>query len=292
MRGFKKRLEKAAEAAGVTAQAKMSAVNAERAVLFRTRLEGSGVWYEAGGHVLYLLNWDRRRKAFCAMLSAQDQKMSDSVMKTLVHCLNHDQFMLDANHPLLEYYLWNAAYIAQSEKPFRPLAMPVELCRWLEGLKPEEYLHYRPLDWCYECGYRYPAIKYGLSHDIGKFLLTRYSKEQIEAMKAPFRGKSCMVCSGEIVSHRGINSDASIYRTEHLKLWTGSPAHSLCEAKREEWIKEIDSVELPEAFNHGYLDEEACRKASEEDFFERRANQNSRVRVEHWPSVEEVVHLC
>lgn len=105
------------------------------------------MWADAGGHVLYPLDFTATRKAYLAMMREQDEKSRGAVSDALNNCVENDPYMLDANYPLLEYYLFVVMYIADKEKPFRPLAIPVELCGWLQSLKPEEYLHYRPIDW-------------------------------------------------------------------------------------------------------------------------------------------------
>ena len=287
---IRKRLATVERVVGIDAKTAHDAIKAERAVLFRTRLEGGGVWFEGGGHVLYPLNWDDTRKAFCAMLEAQDERIRKEVEESLAYCLKHDPFQLDANYPLLEYYLWTVLYISVIDRPFRPLAIPVELCDWLLAIKPEESMHYRPRDWCFECGYRYPALHYPVTHDIEAFLLTRYSKEEIHAMEAPFRGKACMLCGGEIMDCHGLKSEPKESRSESIKWWEDSPAGKLCEAKREEWCGEIEAVEISSFFDYGYLDIEACKAAAVEDFRERRAKQKM-IREEHRPSVEEILKI-
>jgi hypothetical protein len=226
------------------------------------------------------------------MLQAQDEKSRDTVIKTLNYCAKNDPFQLDANYPLLEYYLWLVMEIC-GPRPFRPLEIPVEICDWLQSLKTEEYLHYRPADWCYECGYRYPALLYGVAHDMKAFLETRYSAEEIEAMTTPFRGKACFVC--EIVSYWGM-SDNEYRRRDTTKQWEGSPAQRLCEAKREEWRAEIEAVTggLADIKKQFWLyDKEKFKdgiEAAEADFRQRRAKRPG-VRIEHQPSVQPILDM-
>lgn len=270
-------------------------IEAERAVLFRQRLEGVSVWWHEGGHVLYPINFIDTGKAFEAMTRAQDEKTRNAVIEALNHCAEHDPFQLDANYPLLEYYLRVVMQICDREKPFRPLAIPVDLCEWIQSIKPEEYLHYKPADWCYECGYRYPAYLYGVAHDMKAFLETRYSKDEIDAMATPFRGKECFVCGGEIVSYWGM-SENGLNRSDVTKRWQGSPAQRLCEAKRDEWHAEIEAVTggIAEVKNQFALYDKDRFKDGEEaavaDFRDRRARRPG-VRVEHRPSVQSILDL-
>lgn len=270
-------------------------IEAERAVLFRQRIEGVSVWWHGGGHVLYPLNFIITRKAFEAMLQAQDEKTRNAVNEALNHCLKNDPFQLDANYPLLEYYLRAATRICDEEKPFRPLAIPVELCDWIQSIKPEEYLHYAPADWCYECGYRYPAQIYSIGHDARTFLLTRYSPDEIEAMGRPFRGKACFVCGGEIVNYWGM-SESGQRRRDVVKVWQGSPAQQLCDAKRAEWNAEIEAVtggiaDLKYEFTLFDPDKfKDVEEAAEADFRQRRGKRPG-VRVEHRPSVQSILDL-
>jgi hypothetical protein len=286
-RNVSKRLSKLERVLGTDGKTRTNLVELERAVLFRTRLEGASVWFEAGGHVLYPLNHPRTRKAFCAMLEAQDRRIERLVRESLDYCLEHDPYQLDANYPLLEYYLWTVLYISVNDQPFRPMALPVELCDWVLGIKPEESIHYRPRDWCWVCGYRYPALYCGVGHDLEAFLLTRYSKEQIGAMAAPFRGKACLLCGGEIMNCHGMDSKAKDDPSQQHKSWEHSPAARLCESKRDDWNAEIDALALPPFFDYGYLDEKALETAAKKNFYERRSKQKS-IREEHRPSVQEM----
>jgi hypothetical protein len=268
------------------------AVDAEWIILYRMRLEGVSVWSQDGGHVGWPIDSFSTRKAYVAMLAAQDEINRNLVRDSLQYCLENDPFMHNANYPLLEYYLWTAMYVSNDEKPFRPLAIPVELCEWLRSIKPEEYLHYRPIDWCLECGYRYPALPYGIGHDAREFLITRYSKDQIEAMDAPFRGKACFVCGGEIMNQRWRGPKSKGWEPEGVKWLEDSPAGKLLEEKRQEWLIEIDSIELDHPqycyAPHGSLDEaEAAAKA---DFKQRRANKPM-IRIEHRPGVDSIMDL-
>jgi hypothetical protein len=283
-----KRLERAERLTAGVDTAARDAAHCEWIVLWRNRLEGGGVWPQAGGHVLYPLNWPRTRKAYCALLSS-DSLLESLLDKAMAYCLEHDPFQFDANYPLLEYCLRFVQYASVSDEPFRPLAIPAELRDWLMALKPEEYLHYRPCDWCYECGYKYPAVLYGIPHDIAAFLVTRYSKQQMEAMEAPFRGQACMHCGGEIVSKRWLRGKYE-GAAAGSKWWADSPAGKRCEANRDEWGRQLDAMELPEAFNYGYLNEEACEQGAEAVFKEGRAKGKT-MRIEHKPSVEGMLRM-
>jgi hypothetical protein len=221
------------------------------------------------------------------MLEAQDRRIERLICESLNYCLEHDPYQLDANYPLLEYYLWTVLYISVSDQPFRPMAISVELCDWLLGIKPEESVHYRPSDWCFECGYGYPALYYGVPYDIEAFLLTRYSKEQIDLMAAPFRGKACVVCGGEIMNCHGMDSKGKDNPSQQRESWENSPAAQLCESKRDDWNAEIYAINLPPFFDYGYLDEKALEDAAKKDFYERRSKQK-RIREEHRPSVQEM----
>lgn len=289
IRNIEGRLAKAERVAGVSEDARLTLQQAERAVLFRTRLEGGSVWATCGGHVLYPLNHPWFRHVFFAMFSAQDETTKKQVLKSLEYCLEHDPFMLDANYPLLEYYLWTVRYFCGNNL-FPLAAVPVELCEWLQAIKPAEYMHYRPKDWCWQCGYRYPAVAAGLCNDIRAFLISRYSEEQLTAMTAPFRGKACMLCGGEIVDYRGMAETK--YNPSVENRWAGSPASRLCESRHEEWIGEIAAVQVPESFNYPYLEDAdnitAWMDRAEEDFNQRRGKQHGFVREEHRPSVEAI----
>ncbi|HMG34458.1 MAG TPA: hypothetical protein VKM94_11010 [Blastocatellia bacterium] len=122
-----KRLSKLERTLNTDEKTRMDVIELERAVLFRTRLEGGTVWFEAGGHVLYPLNHPRTRKAFCAMLEAQDTRIEGLIHDALDYCLEVDPYQLDANYPLLEYYLWTVLNISVSDQPFRPLALDKHL---------------------------------------------------------------------------------------------------------------------------------------------------------------------
>ena len=102
-RDVSKRLVKLERVLGMDAKTRIDVIKVEQAVPFRTRLEGGSVWFEAGGHVLYPLNFASTRKAFCAMLAAQDKRVEHLVRESLKYCLEHDSYQLDANYPLLEY---------------------------------------------------------------------------------------------------------------------------------------------------------------------------------------------
>jgi hypothetical protein len=143
---------------GLNVEHQADAIDAEWIIIFRMRLEGVSVWSHGCGHVGWPLDSFQTRKAFEAMLAAQDEASRKLVSDSLQYCLKNDPYMYDANYPLLEYYLWTVLYISNQAQPFRPLAVPAGLCEWLRSIKPEEYLHYRPIDWCYECGCRYPAL--------------------------------------------------------------------------------------------------------------------------------------
>ena len=262
-------------------------INAEWAVTYRMRLEGVSVWWGGFGHVLYPLNFTLHRKAFEAMLQAQDEKTRNAVNDALNYCLENDPFQLDANYPLLEYYLWTVMYLCVSTEQFRPLAIPVEICDWIQSIKPEEYIHYRPVDWCYECGCRYPAVRHGgVGHDAERFLLTRYTKDEIKAMETPFRGKACLICGGEVMDERWRGTDKM----------ANSPAGRLSEAKCEEWRAELESAtggfaDLQCEFNLFDRDRfKDAEDAAEAEFRDRRARRPG-VRVEHRPSVNEILRM-
>ena len=262
-------------------------INAEWAVTYRMRLEGVSVWFHEGGHVLYPLRHIIQRQAYEAMLQAQDEKTSNAVDEALSLCLKNDPFQLDANYPLLEYYLWTVMYLCIRQEQFRPLAIPVEICDWIQSIKPEEYIHYRPVDWCYECGCRYPAVRHGgVGHDAERFLLTRYTKDEIKAMQAPFRGKACLICGGEIMHEKLRGTDKM----------THSPAGRLSEAKGEEWWSELESAtggfaDLQCEFKLFDRDKfKDAQDAAEADFRDRRARRPG-VRTEHRPNVDEILKL-
>lgn len=271
----KRRLAALEQVVGNQEQNQRTAIDAEWTVLSRTRLEGGSVWAGAGGHVLWPLDSIWTRKTYVLMIRAQEEGIRKLVSDTLHFCAQNDPYMLDANYPLLEYFLWMLLYICTDEKGFRPFTIHAEICRFLLAIKSEESLHYRPCDWCYECGYGYPASLYGASHDIKAFMKTRYSPEQISAMCAPFRGQACLWCGGEIV--------AAYARTNR---WQDSPAHRLRQAKRGEWQAEIDAVELPDVMQQGRfvpLDGGDDRwEAAKADFLQRREKQKA-IRVEHRP---------
>jgi hypothetical protein len=195
----KRRLAALERIVGKDEQKRQTAIEAEWIVLSRTRLEGGSVWADGGGHVLWPLDLLDTRKAYQLMMEAQEESYRNHISDTLQFCAEHDPYMLDANYPLLEYFLYSLQYIGSLEKCFRPLRIPAEICELLVTVKPEESLHYRPCDWCYEGGYGYPASLYSVSHDIKAFMTTRYSNEEIERMAGPYRGNACLVCGGEIV---------------------------------------------------------------------------------------------
>jgi hypothetical protein len=278
----KKRLAALEKAVGLEKQHQQTALEAEWIVLYRTRLEGASSWSDAGGHVLWPLDSIWRRKTYCLMMQAQEERVHNHISETLQFCAEHDPYMLDANYPLLEYFLWTLQYICSPEKCFRPLRIPTEICDLLLCVKPEESLHYRPCDWCYECGYGYPASLYGVSHDIKAFMTTRYSNDEIERMAAPYRGNACLVCGGQIVRHEYSTSDR----------WQHSPANRLRQTKIKEWQAEIEAVELPKEMQGGrFVPHEELNEgleAAKADFMKRRAKEKN-IRVEHRPSVEEIL---
>ena len=282
MRNIEGRLAKIESKVTVSADEQLALIKAERAVLFRTRLEGGGVWADCGGHVLYPVNVFARRRLFFAMMAAQDELTRKPVMKALNHCIENDPFMLDANYPLLEYSLWLVCYYNSSE-PFYPLAIPAALVEWIQAIKPEEYLHYRPRDWCYECGYRYPGLPHGVCNDLRAFLSTRYSSEQLEAKACPFQGKACLLCGGEIIN--GDSMYTLSYRPEAENRWEGSPASRHREATLKKGIAEIVTAQVPPCFTHPFLEDEnnirGWMDRAEADFMERRARQKGFICEQH-----------
>jgi len=126
-------------------------------------------------------------------------------------------------------------------------------------------------------------------HDTRRFLITRYSEGEIDAMRAPFRGKACLVCGGEILTHRWREKSQS-YQPEGVRWFDHSPAGRLLVAKREEWNKEIDDVELegPQSYLAPQGEFADAEKVAEADFRERRARKPM-VRVEYKPSVDEIL---
>jgi hypothetical protein len=266
---------------GNNEQATLESIEAEWIILFRTRLEGASVWSEAGGHVLWPIDSIQTRKAYQLMMAAQEERIQKHLSDTLHFCAEQDPYMLDANYPLLEYFLWTVLYVCWEEKCFRPFTIPVEICDLLLAMKPEESLHYRPCDWCYECGYGYPAALYGVAHDIKAFLVTRYSEEEINAMSAPYRGKACLLCGGEIMQHAYSSSEG----------WQNSPANRLRQAKLQEWQAEIEAVEVAEEMKEGrFVPHDGFDngiEAAKADFMQRRARQKT-IRIEHQPSVDDI----
>lgn len=277
-----RRLSAVERAVGSDEHATRTAVECEWIVLKRTRLEGGSVWADAGGHVLYPLDSLWARKAYLLMMAAQEGRIQKHLTNTLRHCVEHDPYMLDANYPMLEYFLWTVMYVSSDEKCFRPFQIPVEVCDLLLSVKPEESLHFRPCDWCVECGYGYPACLWGVSHDLKAFLTTRYSPEQIDAMSHPYRGKACLMCSGEVVAHASATSER----------WQNAPANRLRQSKLQEWREEIETVELPKEMRRGrFVPHDGLNEgleAAKADFMNRRAMQKT-IRVEHQPSVDELL---
>jgi hypothetical protein len=278
-----RRLQVLEKLVGNDEQANQSAIEAEWIIISRMRLEGVSVWSDACGHVLYPLDFLDTRKTYLLMMQAEEERIRKHISDTLHFCAKHDPYLLDANYPLLEYFLWTLLYLCNEEKCFRPLTIPAEICALLLAIKPEESLHYKPTDWCYECGYGYPSCTYGASHDQLAFLTTRYSRDEIDVMSAPYRGKDCLLCGGEIKRHE----------YSHSERWQQSPAHRLRQSKQREWQEEIEAVELPEDFLSGLFvphDREwkAAEASAKADFMQRRAKQNT-IRVQHQPSVEAIL---
>jgi hypothetical protein len=277
-----KRLQTIEKQVGTDEQATQSTIDAELIVICRMRIEGVSVWTGAGGHVLYPLDFIDTRKAFQLMMGAQAERIRSHISRTLKFCAEQDPYMLDANYPLLEYFLRLVFCVVSEDRCFRPFKIPAEICDLLLSIKPEEYLHFTPADMCYECGYPYPGCRYGASHDQLAFLTTRYSGDEIKAMAAPYRGKECLLCGGEIKRH----DDSSDY-------WQQSPANRLRQSKRQEWMAEVEEVELPNEFiggsfiPHGHEWKEG-EEALKGDFTQRRARK-SFVRVEHQPSVASIL---
>lgn len=111
-------------------------------------------------------------------------------------------------------------------------------------------------------------------------------------MEAPFRGKGCLVCGGEVMHYQGRESKAKAYDVARYKWLEDSPAGKLLEAKREEWTAEIEAVELPANIRYRYLPEHDVSKAigSAQEHFRERRIKHSFVRVEHRPSVDEILN--
>jgi len=266
---------------GIDEMSKASLIHREWIVIFRSRLEGCGVWSSGGGCVLLPINHPTPRKAFALMLQKQDHRIRDLVIDQFSFCLQQDPFMLDANYPLLEYYLFTAWKTVDQEEPIPPLALPAQLADWILSIKPEEYIHYRPTDWCWQCGYQYPKGSAG--PDLKRFLLTRYSKEQVWAMQEPFRGKECYICGGEIKDE--------LYRRSGYSqaTWEGSPAARKCEAKKADWKAEIEATQLPEFLTSlGYYDLGGSLEDKVKELFYARRTQRPGVREEYQPSVEDL----
>src|SRR5687768_17618340 len=97
---------------GLNAESQANAVDAEWIIIFRMRLEGVSLWSHACGHVGWPLDTFFTRKAWAAMLAAQDETHRKLILDSFKHCLEHDPFMHDANYPLLEYYLWTVRYMS------------------------------------------------------------------------------------------------------------------------------------------------------------------------------------
>jgi hypothetical protein len=122
-------------------------------------------------------------------------------------------------------------------------------------------------------------------------LITHYSEDEIEAMRAPFRGKACFVCGGEIMSER-LRQKPQVWQPEGVRWFEDSPAGRLLETKREEWNAEVDGLELEEPQHYLSPQGESTdiEEAAEADFRERRAKKPM-IRIEHKPSVDVILDL-
>jgi hypothetical protein len=111
-------------------------------------------------------------------------------------------------------------------------------------------------------------------------------------MRAPFRGKACMVCDGEIMSERWRGPKSHGRELEGGKWLEDSPAGRLLDAKRQKWIAEIESIELEEPQYHlsPHGEREELDKVAEADFRKRRAKKPM-IREEHRPSVDAILDL-
>jgi len=134
-------------------------------------------------------------------------------------------------------------------------------------------------------------LPHGVGHDARAFLITRYSEDEIDALRAPFRGKACLVCGGEIMTER-LREKSQGWQPEGVRWFEDSPAGRLLEARREEWNAEIDDLELegPQHYLAPQGESTDIEKAAEVDFKERRARKPM-ARIEHKPSVDGILDL-